>query len=762
MSDDYNSYDSKKRRNSKNRNNSYKNGKGVKVYFEVKQTDGKNYDSEKNYDRDDNNYQQRSHGGQNRQYDNNYYKNNNQNNKNSKREQQVYQKKDERPERYDQNRNFEQDFPPMGSNSQGYGRDAQKSVNNGNRGYNTQYESYSNAGNNADTRSFSNNNRNYGNSYAERGNREFVRWDDGGGKDIFETLDMKSVDAELRGRKNQTGEQGRSQQQYEAIEERKANNNARLQEDKDERPIEWDTSEEQGEFSNIDMIFEQKLKNNLVAYDEEDDLYAPPRNEKTTLNNEGEDEEPEWGDVDVNDVKKTTDTLDSVFFKGGDKQRSQNSQSNSSRFEKVFGMDSNDEFSSLESRDSGSKGNLTSNMMYQQPTLEQQQEYLRQMQMKSLEMGGGGMRFMNNGNAVMQMNDLNRVLLNGNGGNKPAPQNQMYNPYVYYQQQQQLNAMQAQQNYIQAQNKQVLMQTQPKLQPTIKVFEKFSGPNYGKKLWYYIDRSGKRQGPFTGEEMDEWYKGGYLPGDLIITFGENNGYRQLQELVKKVEESLPKANPNPNPGPGLAPTPNFNKLLPGMNMPNLSNLTSFQLSELMKNPDFVQNAQKAGYDLNKVMISLIEREQVEKQTKTRTGTTSAPIITGTFDSQGVYYPVNNPQYTMRQFQSQSPTKDGNGEDLGDNKQGLQPNYPMQQHLQYQYTAQGYMPNTYGNNIMAQNPVNSSMNQNQPGQQIQANTDQLASQLKSLLGVSEGLNDLLGNKEQGIGTEINTNDFPPLG
>lgn len=85
---------------------------------------------------------------------------------------------------------------------------------------------------------------------------------------------MKSVDAELRGKKaNQT--EGRP------FEERKAQNIVKLEGDS-EKP-EWDTLEE-GEFSNVDMIFEQKMKSNLVTFDEDDDLCAPQENKTEKAN----------------------------------------------------------------------------------------------------------------------------------------------------------------------------------------------------------------------------------------------------------------------------------------------------------------------------------------------------------------------------------------------------------------------------------------------------------------------------------------------
>ena len=469
-----------------------------------------------------------------------------------------------------------------------------------------------------------------------------------------------------------------------------------------------------------------------------------------------------------------------VFFKGTDKQNrsydktpgsqstsstfeagfnikelSQNS--GSSRFEKMFTMSPDSDFSPLEPQHSGAK--MPTNQLPQQKpmttqfmSLEQQQTYIKQMQMQ--QQAAFQMRF-NNGTQPMQMN-MNLM----NGGNKSPNANVIHNPYL--QQQQNLMYQQQmllqQQALLQQQNKQIPIINQPKPNLTLKVFEKFSGPNYDKKLWYYVDRAGKRQGPFTGKEMDDWYREGYLPNDLIVTFGEGNGFRQLIELVKNVEESLVKPPP--------VQVTSMGKILPGL--PNLASLTSFQLSELMKNPDFVQNAKKAGYNLNQLMYTLIEREQNDKNKAYNN--VSAPVITGTFDSQGVYYPVNNPAYSMgsvmvNPYAYQDGAKTDASPDSKNVKQG--------------YTNQGYSPNVYGNNILPQNSTNLqsstySMPQGtQPSQPSNSQSnggstpDNLTNQLKSLLGMNGGLGDLIGgvnssNKaEQGIGAQLNSNDFPPL-
>lgn len=214
MSDDYNGYDKKP---NKGRGNGYKGGKGVKVYFEVKQGDGKGSDADRYYDREDDGYQSKSNGGHYRQssrhYDNNYnnsnyqnhyHKNNGYNNKSSKREQPVYRKKQESYvkvskedalERYDKEKRPEEGFSDvMDANPEIFTKNPLKPVNVGFKSFDLPHDDCLNgtkAGNTADSKPFSNgngHNKQSNEHYAEKGTRTFVRWDDGGSEDILGTI----------------------------------------------------------------------------------------------------------------------------------------------------------------------------------------------------------------------------------------------------------------------------------------------------------------------------------------------------------------------------------------------------------------------------------------------------------------------------------------------------------------------------------------------------------------------------------------------
>lgn len=49
--------------------------------------------------------------------------------------------------------------------------------------------------------------------------------------------------------------------------------------------------------------------------------------------------------------------------------------------------------------------------------------------------------------------------------------------------------------------------------------------------WMYMDPQGQQQGPFTGLEMDEWYKAIYLPQGLRVRKVEDPDFETLGELI---------------------------------------------------------------------------------------------------------------------------------------------------------------------------------------------------------------------------------------
>jgi hypothetical protein len=55
-----------------------------------------------------------------------------------------------------------------------------------------------------------------------------------------------------------------------------------------------------------------------------------------------------------------------------------------------------------------------------------------------------------------------------------------------------------------------------------------------KLKWVYKDPHGNVQGPFTGLEMHEWYRGGYFHSTLEVKREDDPLFEQLQTLVKKI------------------------------------------------------------------------------------------------------------------------------------------------------------------------------------------------------------------------------------
>ena len=55
-----------------------------------------------------------------------------------------------------------------------------------------------------------------------------------------------------------------------------------------------------------------------------------------------------------------------------------------------------------------------------------------------------------------------------------------------------------------------------------------------KLKWVYKDPQGNIQGPFTGLEMHEWYRGGYFHATLEVKREEDAVFDQLQNLVKRI------------------------------------------------------------------------------------------------------------------------------------------------------------------------------------------------------------------------------------
>jgi len=59
-----------------------------------------------------------------------------------------------------------------------------------------------------------------------------------------------------------------------------------------------------------------------------------------------------------------------------------------------------------------------------------------------------------------------------------------------------------------------------------------------KREWRYIDPTGAIHGPFSTMEMLQWYKAGYLSQNLMISFGESNGFHPLHALFPETSDAF--------------------------------------------------------------------------------------------------------------------------------------------------------------------------------------------------------------------------------
>lgn len=57
--------------------------------------------------------------------------------------------------------------------------------------------------------------------------------------------------------------------------------------------------------------------------------------------------------------------------------------------------------------------------------------------------------------------------------------------------------------------------------------------------WFYLDPQGDTQGPFTAQDMSEWYKAGYFQESLMVRRSIDNAFMPLGQLVKVYGRTTP-------------------------------------------------------------------------------------------------------------------------------------------------------------------------------------------------------------------------------
>ncbi|KAF2004698.1 hypothetical protein P154DRAFT_519173 [Amniculicola lignicola CBS 123094] len=83
--------------------------------------------------------------------------------------------------------------------------------------------------------------------------------------------------------------------------------------------------------------------------------------------------------------------------------------------------------------------------------------------------------------------------------------------------------------------------------------------------WIYRDPQGVIQGPFSGLEMHDWYKGGYFSPELLVKKFEDPDYEPLAQLIRRIGNSrepflvpqigIPHGQPTSQPGPAWSAGP---------------------------------------------------------------------------------------------------------------------------------------------------------------------------------------------------------------
>nr|KAG5688494.1 hypothetical protein BaRGS_007138 [Batillaria attramentaria] len=86
--------------------------------------------------------------------------------------------------------------------------------------------------------------------------------------------------------------------------------------------------------------------------------------------------------------------------------------------------------------------------------------------------------------------------------------------------------------------------------------------------WFYTDPQGEVQGPFTADEMSQWFSAGYFTMNLLVKRGCDQQFNPLGELIKKWGR-VPFL-PGPAPPPVLPNTPAAVEVVPISSQPALS------------------------------------------------------------------------------------------------------------------------------------------------------------------------------------------------
>jgi hypothetical protein len=84
----------------------------------------------------------------------------------------------------------------------------------------------------------------------------------------------------------------------------------------------------------------------------------------------------------------------------------------------------------------------------------------------------------------------------------------------------------------------LIMEDEPK---DVKVAPSLPAPSLTD--WFYLDPQGDTQGPFTAQDMSEWYKAGYFQESLMVRRSIDGVFIPLGQLVKVYGRTAPFMQP---------------------------------------------------------------------------------------------------------------------------------------------------------------------------------------------------------------------------
>ena len=60
-----------------------------------------------------------------------------------------------------------------------------------------------------------------------------------------------------------------------------------------------------------------------------------------------------------------------------------------------------------------------------------------------------------------------------------------------------------------------------------------------KRGWFYMERNGKQQGPFSAAKMRSWFQRGCFSAKTMVRYSEIGAFAQIQELFPDARDVFP-------------------------------------------------------------------------------------------------------------------------------------------------------------------------------------------------------------------------------